>query len=557
MICKILPLVLISQYTQASITSDQIDHALNSLSLEQKVSQMLVMGFAGKSYNKSMGPRLRKFQPGAMIIFKRNIDTPFKLFQMIRQAQEEAIRTTGLPLLLMIDQEGGQVTRFKTTPPAPSALALAQSGDDSLIEGIGYVTGRILELVGINMNLAPVLDLSDPNKRSFIGNRSFGKSASSVSRTALAFSNGLIRSGVIPAAKHFPGHGGISQDSHKGSTVKRASAESLFSNDLIPFKNFADFSKISSIMVAHVNYPSLDSSRLPATYSKKIISGLLRRKMKYNGLVITDDLEMFGAAQVGNIEKRIVKAVEAGSDLLMVAWSRKKQSRARKALIRAVQSGRIPISRINESVRRIITAKLWTQKHMDLDSLTAKQRQTRIQFYFNELKGLTEKTLFSNFKNSLLSTENGHLKFPHEENAIIFSADSDFFMYFKKSFSGKSFFVPILRRKRENVASYLRKYRNRFAVYYTTGTLSARRTQLIPSDVRKRVIIINSTYPGLIKNSKSFARVININSRSAQSGKWIARVLNSAQNIMRAPSSRHNPRTWPARRDKNLRSASE
>ncbi len=517
-------------------SKDQVDFYLSQMSLEQKISQLLIFGFAGKKYNQSMGPRLRSFSPGGMIVFQRNIKTPWDLGEMNLQAQKESLKKTGLPLFIMIDQEGGQVTRIKTSPPAPSALALGQTENPNLVKNVGFVTGRMLELTGVNMNLAPVMDLSDPERRSFVGNRSFGNSPMHVSQMALAFSEGLVEGGVIPAAKHFPGHGGIAQDSHKGATTKRDSLEILRNRDLVPFQAFVKGNPISAVMVAHVAYPELDRSLSPATYSKKIVTNILRDQMGYNGIVITDDLEMLGAAKAGTIEERAIKAIESGVDMIMIAWSRKKQIRARNALVNAVRSGRLPASRINDSLRRIIRAKLAVKKSLNLDSKSISKRKIQLEFYAEELKGLTQKVSKLNFEKSLKKFSHLHHPVSNKVKPYIFAADVDFYNSFKKEFAGKTFFVPLTRKFSGNVYGHLSKDPHRIAIFYATGTLSAKYARQIHPSVRSRVFIINTNYPGLISDPNSYAGVFNINSRDYRSGQWIADFINYETQRQRSPA---------------------
>lgn len=475
--------------------------------------------------------------PGGMIVFQRNIKTPWQLAKMNTQAQIEAIRKTGLPLFIMIDQEGGQVTRIKTSPPAPSALALGQTQSPTLVESVGFVTGKILQLTGVNVNLAPVMDLSDPQKRSFVGNRSFGNSPIHVSKMAQAFSRGLIDGGVIPAAKHFPGHGGISQDSHKGSTTKRDTLDVLRNRDLIPFQNFVKDNPISAVMVAHVSYPELDPSLAPATYSKKIVTNLLRDQMGYNGIIITDDLEMLGAARAGTIEERAIRALEAGVDMIMIAWSRKKQIRARRALVDSVKMGRLSEARINDSLRRIIRAKLAIKKSLNLKGEVLSSQKAQLEFYAEELKGLTKKVSKINFEKSLKGVLN--LTSPISKNATpyVFAADSHFYRSFKNHFPGKTAYIPLTRKFDGNVRGYLSRNPNRVAIFYATGTLSANYARRIHPSIRHRVYIVNANYPGLIVNPETYAGVFNINSRDYRVGGWIADFIHYEQQRQRSPAS--------------------
>jgi beta-N-acetylhexosaminidase len=516
------------------------DKVLHSMSLEQKIHQLFVFGFSGTDYHQSLEGLLRDGAPGGIIIFHRNIASPWALAKMTSFAQNEAVRQTGLPLLLMMDQEGGQVSRLKTRPPPPSALALGQSEDPGTVKAIGYVVGRLLDLVGVNMNLAPVLDLSDPFAKTFIGNRSFGSSPNLVSQMSQAFVDGMSQAGVLAVAKHFPGHGDTREDSHKGLTRKHTSKVDMINLDLAPFVHFAQRNPVSAMMVAHVSYPSLDPSLLPATYSQPILQKLLRQELNYNGLVITDDLEMFGAAGVGAIDERSIRALEAGADMIMVAWSQPLQARAKQAVRAAVRSGRLTETRIDQSVRRIVRAKLNAKKFLDAEPFDLKTTQSRFVFYTKELKALSQKVSKLNFENSIRQMDFSSKSAPwtNGNHAFVFSADRDFFKTFREDFIGKSTFVPISRIHDGNVFRHLSKDPKRIGVFYASGVLSAKLAQKIHPSVRPRVFIVNTNHPGLIQDTAGFAGVIHINTRDAQSGQWISQFLVETQLKMRAPANK-------------------
>lgn len=514
------------------------DRVLTTLSLRQKVQQLFVIGFSGTQYNQGLEPRLKNGVPGGVIIFHRNIRQPTDLAQLTHLAQSESLKQTSLPMFVMMDQEGGQVSRLRTNPPPPSALALGESRDETLTRAVGFVVGRLLNVVGVNMNLAPVLDLSNPFAKSFIGNRSFGQSPQVVSQISQAFVDGMKQAGVLAVAKHFPGHGDTVGDSHKGAISKYSSKEEMLETDLLPFLRFARMNPLSAMMVAHVSYPKIDNSLLPATYSRPILNDLLREQLQYQGLVITDDLEMLGAAGVGNIEERAVRALEAGADLMMVAWSPNLQKRAISGVLNALKSGRISEERVNQSVRRIVRLKLSLRPGREASLLNAQKTIHDFNLYARELRQLSQKITYRNFANSWSKISPQIPKAEGEQSrAVIFSADQRFFHSFRKAFQGSSAHVRISHGNDGNVYKHLIKDNSAFGIFYASGVLSAKLAQQIHPAVRSRVFIINTNHPGIIQDQEGFAGVIHIQTRDSDSGAWIAQALNQNRSELRFPSS--------------------
>ncbi|MEO0336709.1 MAG: beta-N-acetylhexosaminidase, partial [Pseudomonadota bacterium] len=482
----------------------------------------------------SLGPRLRSLRPGAFIVFSRNIKTPLTLAKTIHSAQIEAIQETGLPLLFMVDQEGGQVARIKTQPASPSALAMGRTANSELIKKIGYTTGKLLEAIGVNMNLAPVLDVANPSEKHFIGNRAFSGDPSAVAQYGVAFSKGLVEAGVIPTAKHFPGHGGTRQDSHKVKAKKMDSLNELLQRDLLPFAEYSKIPNTKALMVAHVAYPNLDPSGLPATFSKPIITNLLRDQLAYNGIVITDDLEMSGAAGVGGVGQRAVHAVKAGVDMIMVAWSLKKQRLVKTALLDAIRSGEISKDRINDSLRRILNAKVQIKRRMEQ---LQPPNGPEINKHLSRLKELSLMVSRKNFEKSKQAFHPSFQKPSSDTPIAVFTAESGFYNSFKKARSKKVYMKNLRNFSSRRIASYLKKNPTTLAVYYASGNITARRASQIPSSLKKRVIVVNTTFSGMITGRDQFAAVVDLNTKNSMSGYWLADFLSGPKPSLREPSN--------------------
>ena len=340
---------------------------IDQMSVEQKVGQLLLLGFGGTEMDGTIATFLDEMQPGGVALFTRNITRPeqtMKLVQGIR-AHDVVVGGTALPPFIAVDQEGGTVVRLKSQAAVlPSAMALGAADDKELAREVGRTLGRDLVAWGFNMNLAPVLDVNSNPRNPVIGIRSFGSDAKRVAEIGVGYAQGLGDAGVVAVAKHFPGHGDTDVDSHYGLPVLRHDRARLFDVELRPFaRAFAE--GLPAIMTAHIALPMIaEDGDIPATVSHKVLTGLLRDELAYDGLVITDGLEMegilerfhVGGAQSGAGEAA-VQAVIAGADMVMVLWSVDKKREVRLALLDAARSGRLPPERVDQAVRRVLETK--------------------------------------------------------------------------------------------------------------------------------------------------------------------------------------------------------
>ena len=513
-----------NQLKTHKISNSVVESYLSKLSLRQKVGQLFVFGFSGKSFNYSLKRRLKRLQPGSIIIFKRNIKNLQQIASLNSKIHHYSQQTSGLPALIMVDQEGGSVTRIKTRPNPPSAMAIGELNNTKLSQDYGYMTGQILSLLHFNMNLAPVTDLSSPGENSFIGNRSFGSDPQGSARLAQAYGKGLLYAGILPTFKHFPGHGGVS-DSHKSTPQSAKTFKDLNATDLIPYKEISKSNAPSAIMVAHVAFPKIDPSRMPATFSKKLIQGILKDHLKYQGLILTDDLEMYGAEHVGSVGERAVKAIQAGSDLIMVAWSWKNQKLAYDAVYKAVQQGLISTERIDQSLKKIITTKLKLnaqRRPSHLASFSQKVLKKKIHKLKQFTHSISHNIIHSNPLEAL-NLKNISSRMP----TLIVSADRKFYSSFKKIKKRQTYFLRISRKKKLTFKHWLKRHPDLQIYFYVTGQGSARKLKTLPQEIKKRIVIVNSLHPGAISNKEQFKATINIYSRNYLVGKWLAEFITS------------------------------
>ena len=334
------------------------------MTTQEKVGQMLVCGWSdvlpGDSVhvNAHAAALLDDLRVGGIILMGRNISPPRQLRALTASLQTRA-RANGLPpLLIATDQEGGRVQRL--APPAyaarPAAQALGQTGDADAARQASADIGRELASVGINWDFAPILDVNNNPQNPVIGTRSYGAEADLVARMGTSAVQGLQQDArVMACGKHFPGHGDTDTDSHFALPRISHPRARLDALELVPFRA-AIAAQISSIMTAHILFPALDA-RLPATLSPAILTGLLREELSFDGLVITDDLEMKGVADHWGAPEAAVLAVLAGADMLLCCHTLATQYAIRDALLSALASGRLSEARLDTSLARIARAK--------------------------------------------------------------------------------------------------------------------------------------------------------------------------------------------------------
>lgn len=299
---------------------------------------------------------LRKIQPGAIIIFERNIKDLRQLSSLNRRLDRILREEKSWFPLIALDQEGGRVVRVRTFPSFPSPRAFGLLSEVSIASQYWNEIHSLLRSLGFHMNLAPVLDVIPESGRSFIRDRAFSSDEKKVASMGVSFALSAIQAKIIPTAKHFPGSGYVEQDPHFQMTEAQEVSKLDFQLGLSPFRVFSDLQP-SAMMLSHVIYPAIEPNRVPATYSPLISQDLLRKKWGYRGLVITDDLQMKGAQKSQDLGSLAVKALKSGSDLVMVSWSRQDQMRVHSAIQQSIRSGELSSSEVFEKMERILSSK--------------------------------------------------------------------------------------------------------------------------------------------------------------------------------------------------------
>lgn len=327
------------------------------MSLEEKVGQIIHIGMSGKQVNATVIKEIQKYRVGGVILFKANFGTAERLKKLNADLQKLAIEANGIPLLISTDQEGGRVLRIGPdgTIQFPGAMTIGQAGVAQYAEDIGVVTGHELRELGVNLVLAPVLDVNNNPANPVINIRSFGSNSEIVTDMGIALARGLRKSLSIPTIKHFPGHGDTDTDSHLALPRINRGLEDLEKVELIPFRRaIADDAEI--VMTAHILFDSLDKEN-PATLSKAIIGGLLREKLGFQGLVMTDAMEMHAISKRYTNRVSAKKAFAAGVDIVLLTSDGAIVTEMYNSLLAGFKSGELSVEQLDRSVERQIALK--------------------------------------------------------------------------------------------------------------------------------------------------------------------------------------------------------
>lgn len=335
---------------------------------EETVGQLFALGFDGPEGTPETASLIRELRPGALIFFARNCKNPQQVKALTCALQETASEAGLPPLLIGIDQEGGAVQRL--VHPAtewPGNMALGATSEPDLAGRAAAAVAEELLAVGINWNLAPVLDVNNNPDNPIIGIRSFGARPQEVAALGACWITAQQSAGVAACGKHFPGHGDTRDDSHVTLPRVPHDLERLKQVELVPFAAAIE-AGVASIMTAHVTFPSIEPEPgLPATLSGRVITGLLRDQMQFRGVIAADALEMAAVADRFGIAEAAVRALEAGVDMLLVCSGLERQRQAAEGVKSALRSGRLKRARIEEALARIAAMKAQYARQADRD----------------------------------------------------------------------------------------------------------------------------------------------------------------------------------------------
>jgi beta-N-acetylhexosaminidase len=326
------------------------------MDLRTQAGQLLTFGFDGTELSAELSSQLKELKPGGIILFARNIETPRQTHALLKAAQKLAGAQTGVPLFRCVDMEGGTVDRLKNvTAPAPSVQEVVQAGYKPFYREHGRLIGCEVRALGFNVDFAPVLDLRFDASLGVLGSRTVSRDGKATAAYAREFLRGLKDAGVAGCGKHFPGLGEGRLDSHQALPVVHKSWKALWEEDLLPYRLLAK--QLPFVMVAHCAYPEVTGDAVPASISKKWIGDVLRKKIGYAGLVVSDDLEMGGVLNVVSIEEAAVATVQAGADMYLVCHNLELVQRAYEAILKEAERSSRFRSKVETAAKRIMAAK--------------------------------------------------------------------------------------------------------------------------------------------------------------------------------------------------------
>ncbi|MBI3356079.1 MAG: beta-N-acetylhexosaminidase [Nitrospirae bacterium] len=318
-----------------------------------KIGQLFMVGFDGMAVSADLAAYIKEYKPGGVILFSRNLESAEQIIELTNELQRCSPHS---PLLISIDQEGGRVSRLpKGFTIFPSCDVFGRCNSSELAYAAAATIAKELKAVGINMNMSPVLDVNSNPANPVIGDRAFGATPAPVCELGLATVGGLQDNHVVACGKHFPGHGDTSADSHKELPVVTAPRERLEQIEFPPFR-YAVAHGVATMMTAHVLYRALDDKR-PATLSPTIIGKFLREELQYDGVVLTDDLEMHAIIDHYGVEDAAVQSILAGCDMPLICKDRNREMAAISAVDKAVADGTITGERLERSLARIARLK--------------------------------------------------------------------------------------------------------------------------------------------------------------------------------------------------------
>ena len=323
-------------------------------SLRRQIGRLLIAGFGGQQVPVELGAIAREFGLGGVILFARNVGEPEQVAEL---CYESARLVPDLPLWVSVDQEGGRVARLKAPfTEWPPMATLGRSGDLGLVERFARALAVELKAIGITLDYTPVLDILTNAKNPVIGDRALSADAEEVGRLGAVLIRTLQAEGVAACGKHFPGHGDTSTDSHLELPLIEHPPDRLRRVEFVPFRAAVQ-ADVATIMTAHIFVPSLDEER-PATLSRRVVFDLLRMELGYEGVILSDDLEMKAIANNYAVPEAAVLAIEAGCDgVLICSADYNTQAATLEALTHAVESGRLPYGRVEDALKRQQRAK--------------------------------------------------------------------------------------------------------------------------------------------------------------------------------------------------------
>jgi beta-N-acetylhexosaminidase len=317
-----------------------------------QIGQLLIVGFDGTEITPRFSSLLKRMQPAGVILFARNIKTAEQTWQLLRECQN----CVSVPLFPCVDLEGGSVDRFREVlGPAPSAADVFSTGDRKLFRKHGQVIGENCRALGFRLDFAPVLDLAFEASRSVMSSRVVSPDPRETAAYAREFLAGLRLAGVLGCGKHFPGLGESRLDSHHALPVIEKTIQRLWAEDLLPYRMLR--AQMPLVMISHAAYPLVTHDQTPASLSKIWITNILRKRVGYRRLIVSDDLEMGGVLSAASVKQAAVEHIRAGGDLCLICHREDYVAQAYEELMNTIERDPKFAKRVRESVQRVLAFK--------------------------------------------------------------------------------------------------------------------------------------------------------------------------------------------------------
>lgn len=341
--------------TKPKESLDDIDRQIEKMTLEEKIGQLMIIGFEGKNFSEEVRLGIEQLKPSGFILFARNIEDSRQTLDLLNEIKKHN-KKYNIPLFLAIDEEGGEVSRLpREINKIPSAKELGDLSDLELIGDFGSYNSRVLKSLGFNLNNNPSLDVRYNINNEITKTRSFGRLEEDVSQRGLRMLEASEEAGILSVVKHFPGHGSTDIDSHYKLPIVNKSLEALENEDILPFKKAID-SGVNGIMVAHVMYKHLDG-KYPASVSKKVIQDYLIDSLGYKNLIFSDDMTMGAITNSHEPQDAAVLFIKSGGDIAYLCHGEGIGYEFKNSMIRAIEKGEISEAEIDKKLYKILSFK--------------------------------------------------------------------------------------------------------------------------------------------------------------------------------------------------------
>lgn len=515
-----------------------VDEIISRMSIDDKVGQLLLIGFPQDKLDSKLTAHINQNRVGSFLVFKRNITSIDQLKALNANLVDHSMTRFRIPPLMAIDQEGGNVTRISTNPKLPFLFHFGDLADSKFSYHYGYYTGQMLSSLGFNLNLAPVLDVADINSNSFIALRSFGSDPMRVAQNGTAYSQGLVSQRVVPTAKHFPGLGSTQLDPHNTVVSNSNSWIDMERNDFVPFRDFAKIGPHTAVMMSHMIYRGIDTSGQPASFSKYLMNDVLRRKLGFQGVIVTDDLHMKASSNSISPSEAALKSLKAGSDLVMLSWSFTEQSKTFDRIKNAIFKKELSLEDVNEKVRRILVLKKFAYgKPVAPSRSIASDSTADMTLKVSVNKTTVESVSVSHLLKSLLTTKMKSVFFRpqlEEKKQLCLVSDQKklFDLIGKKDSSVfKGYHYPKTSASR-SLAQFFRTSNCDLFIITVENNKQARVLNQISDLNNKKLVIINHAMPTMVQNRGRYFSVLDLYGISIRTDELLADKISEFTNMI-------------------------